>query len=225
MVKSVSELVDVDDPAWPLVSSWLESSSIAAALPVESDAGRECLRRLQVTAGSILGALALHTGGILVDHGWLRILGGGGSGLIDLASINDAQLSGESPNGPLIIGFDVLGGRFAIDGGGLGGEPGEIAYWAPDTLAWEGLGVGHSAFMEWVLVGGRLGQFYADFRWEGWADEVQAVGLDQALSVWPPLGTAEARPIAKTSRRPVPRTELEKTHNEISQQLGPRFFI
>ena len=81
----------------------------------------------------------------------------------------------------------------------------------------------YEQFLDWQI--NYQLQFYADFRWEGWADEVQAVGLDQALSVWPPLGSAEARPIAKTSRRPVPRTELEKTHNEISQQLGPRFFI
>ena len=34
------------------------------------------LSRLQVTARSMMGALALSSGGMLVDHGWVRLLGG-----------------------------------------------------------------------------------------------------------------------------------------------------
>jgi len=219
-VKPLAELMDVDDPAWPLVSSWLQASSAAEALPVDVDDGRDCLYRLQVTARSILGALALHTGGILVDHGWLRILGGGGSGLIDLASINEVPLRGRPP-GFLVVGLDVLGGKFAIDGGALGAESGKVAYWAPDSLAWEGLGVGHSEFVQWALTGGRLAEFYANLRWDGWEEEVRAIGLDQAIAIYPPLWTAEARSIEETSRRAILRTELEELHDELSRQMGP----
>jgi hypothetical protein len=58
-------------------------------LPVAADAGRDCLYRLQVSTRSRLGALALHTGGLVVDDGWLRVLGGGdGAGLPPLAQAN-----------------------------------------------------------------------------------------------------------------------------------------
>ncbi len=115
----------------------------------------------------------------------------------------------------------MLGGKFAIDGGALGVESGKVAYWAPDSLAWEGLGVGHSEFVQWALIGGRLAEFYANLRWDGWVEEVRAVGLDEAIAVYPPLWTTEARPIEETSRRIVLRTELEELNDELSRQMGP----
>jgi hypothetical protein len=57
----------------------------------------------------------------------------------------------------LTVGFDVLGGRFAVNGGGLPGQPGEVCYWGPDTLAWTALGAGYSQFARMVLSGGDQG--------------------------------------------------------------------
>lgn len=67
-----------DDPAWPLVQSWIEAAhNEVAVLPAERALGEDTLRRLEVTDHSVLGAVALETGGILIDHGWLRLLGSG----------------------------------------------------------------------------------------------------------------------------------------------------
>ena len=83
---------------------------------------------MQVTTRSALG-------GLLVDDGWLRILGGRTDQLVDLATIDGLDDPNEQvgPRGHLVVGQDVLGGYFAINGGDLPADPGEIAYWGPDT--------------------------------------------------------------------------------------------
>lgn len=73
-----------------------------------------------------------------------------------LASIAEANGLGGSvsaPPGELVVGHDVLGGLFAIDGGALGVAPGEVCYFGPDTLTWDGLGGGYSAFLLAALGG------------------------------------------------------------------------
>lgn len=69
-LRSVGSLMEVADPAWPKVQDWLhEAEHPVEVLPVEPALGQRTLHRLQVTAHSVLGALAIHTGGLLVDHG------------------------------------------------------------------------------------------------------------------------------------------------------------
>lgn len=77
-MRPVDDLVDTTDPAWPELRAALAAAAVPVeVLPIEAEAGRRCLYHLQVTARSRLGALALHTGGLLVENGWLRVLGGG----------------------------------------------------------------------------------------------------------------------------------------------------
>jgi hypothetical protein len=109
--------------------------------------------------------------------------------------------------GALLIADDAVGGFFALNGGAIAGcAPGSVAYHAPDTLAWEDLGCGYSGFLRWSW-SGALADFAADFRWDGWRDEVRALAGDRTMSVVPPLW-AEGPPIASRSRRPVPVAEL-----------------
>ena len=183
--------------------------------------------RLQVTARSTLGALALHTGAVMVDHGWLRLLGGGTRLLSDLATVNGLDDPSDESTGPglLVVAFDVMGGRFAINGGALPGADGEVCYWGPDTLDWLSLGVGHSAFMHWCL-GDGIDEFYADLRWPGWQDEVSRVGENQGMSVFPPVCAAESRPIESATRRAVPWAELSALLEELALlPQGARFRV
>ena len=209
-VRSIQELLDVPDPAWPeLAEALLERHPRTRILAIDRADGERCLHRLQVTLRSTLGALAFHTAGVTVDGGWLRLLGGGGHGLPSLADVN--AIGDPAPNssvpGLLLVAFDVLGGRFAVNGGALSADAGEVCYWAPDTLEWQGLEVGHTDFVHWSQTD-RLDDFYADLRWDGWETEVAAVPLSHGLSMWPPLCAQESRPIGATSRRPVPWSEL-----------------
>lgn len=210
-----------DDGTWADLLGAVHGSSAGARL-VPADPGRaaETLLRLQVTTRSVLGALAFHCGGLVVDHGWLRILGGGGGGLPDLAAANGLGAADAAPGPPafLVVAFDVVGGRFAVDGGGLGIAAGEVCYWGPDSLSWTGLGAGHAAFVDWALDGQGLGEFYASLRWDGWEREVGDVPLSQGMSIYPPPFTAEGRRPA--SRRPVPFTELLEFYDDMARQLA-----
>src|SRR4051812_49985681 len=78
MPKSLQELLNTDEPAWPLVQSWLrEATNPVEVLPPSDPARAEALVAVQVTTRSPMGAVVYETGGLLVDHGWLRLLGSG----------------------------------------------------------------------------------------------------------------------------------------------------
>lgn len=179
------------------------------------------LYRLQVTARSTLGAIALNSGGVLIDHGWLRVLGAGAPGLDGLATANrlgDPQVVSSAP-GHLVIAYDILAGVFAINHQDIDASPGEVCYWGPDTLAWSPLGVGHSAFVQWAL-GGGLSDFYKDLRGPGWEAEVSATPIEDGISVYPFLWTEQGRNIASSSRRPVPFTELLELNQKVAREVA-----
>jgi hypothetical protein len=115
----------------------------------------------------------------------------------------------------MLVGLDVLGGRFAVNGGALPGPSGEVHYWGPDTMRWQPIGLGHSDFVHWSISGG-LDELFASLRWDGWELEVAGVALDQGLAVYPFLCTAESRPIGATTRSPVPWVELSRLLDELA---------
>ena len=220
-LRTSAELADVSDPAWHRLRELVDQNATARVLPVVPEAGQAVLFRLQVTAGSTLGALALNCGGLLLDHGWLRILGGGTSELPDLASANGlgAPSSEQGPPGSMTVAYDVLGGIFAVNGGDLPGDLGEVHYWGPDTLDWTPIGSGHTSFVHWALSGG-LQDFYQDLRWPGWVEETSSLRDDQGITVYPPLATAEGQNVAAANRAPVPFTELLALNQDLARQLG-----
>ncbi|MFF0808153.1 DUF2625 family protein [Streptomyces albogriseolus] len=220
-MREVDELLNVDDPAWPLLLQELSGTDVPVeVLPGDAEAGRASLLQLQVSARSNLGGIVSNSGGLLVDSGWLRIFGSPGAAhaerLPGLAEINVMPSTFDPawrPAAGLVVAQDVLGGVFALNGGspreaGRPGESGEILYFAPDSLGWEALGAGHSAWLSWILSGG-LQEFYAGLRWEGWRSEVSVLNGRQGLSFFPPLWSTEARQdLLATRRRTVPMAEL-----------------
>ncbi|WP_406118827.1 DUF2625 domain-containing protein [Streptomyces sp. NBC_00989] len=220
-MREVNELINVDDPAWPLLLQELPGTDVPVeVVPGDAGIGRASLLQLQVSARSNLGGIALNCGGLLVDSGWLRIFGSpsgadteGLPGLAEINAMPPAFDPGWTSGAGLVVAHDVLGGVFALNGGnpreaGRPGEAGEILYFAPDALRWEALGAGHSAWLSWILSGG-LQEFYQDLRWDGWRDEVSVLNGRQGLSFFPPLWSAEARQdLSATSRRVVPMAEL-----------------
>ena len=119
----------------------------------------------------------------------------------------------------LVVGFDVLGGRFALNGGALTGDHGEVNYWGPDTLEWQPIGTGHSGWIEWSLSGG-LSDFYASMRWPGWEVEAaQTTGRD-GISIYPPLFTEQAHDLGAASRRIAPFDEILAMNAEFERQVA-----
>jgi hypothetical protein len=212
--RSLHELLNTDEPAWPLVQSWLqEATNKVEVLPPTDPARGEALVATQVTTRSPMGAVIYETGGLLVDHGWLRLLGSGHPRLPrSLPEWNRGRSWREADESPpfLLIADDVVGGFFAVNGGGLGEEVGKVHYFAPESLAWESLEVGYSDFLLWCF-GGDLAGFYADYRWPGWEDEVKALTGDRAFSIYPPPFTSEP-PFGERHRGAVPLDELYRLY-------------
>jgi len=59
-MRELSELTDVEEPAWPLLSEAIAASGVSMEVPpVDPDLGRASLLQLQVTARSWLGGMVL----------------------------------------------------------------------------------------------------------------------------------------------------------------------
>ena len=198
-------------PAWPQLQGWLSAAANAVVvLPAQRDHGVKALAALDLDDTTSLGAMALHSGGLLVDDGWLRVLGSGHPRLP--GSLLDWNgLSGDTRPavvaGALVVGHDLVGGMFAVNAGGLPGDEGHVAYFSPVTRRWEDLGVGYTGFLRWVCDGDLPG-LYNDLRWPDWEDEAEVVGGDQGIHLWPPPWSIEGRDPSVVARRVVPMNEL-----------------
>jgi len=220
-MRTLNELTSVEDPAWPDVQAWIANAPEVVVLPAEREDADAALQQLQVTVRSPMGAIVHHTGGLLVDHGWLRVLGAGHPRLNrSLPGWNHGRVPFDSAGRPalLLIADDVLGGHFAVNGGALGDDLGKVHYLAPDTLKWENLGVGYTGWLTWALSAG-LAKFYGDLRWPGWEDEVEPLTGNTVLSVLPFLWAA-GPPIGERARRPIPVAEGFDLLMEMRQQIG-----
>ena len=129
------------------------------------------------------------------------------------------------PRAGLILAHDVLGGVFALNGMDAGrygrpGEPGQVIYFAPDSLEWETFDGNYSQWLLWLLNGG-LERYYADLLWPSWQAEVAELGLRDGINMWPPLWSKEgAENVAGTSRMAVSLREILSFHVHTSGQLG-----
>ena len=220
--RTLEQLIDTAEPGIELVRQWLQSATNhVELLDVDAEHGRRTLLGLQVTSRSPMGALALASGGLFVDGGWVRVLGGGHARLPrTLATWNRLEQPPHRLPGALLVGDDVLGGFFAVNGGGLPGEPGQVCYFGPDTLRWD---VVAPSYTDWLLFlfTGDLEAFYRDMRWRSWRDELVGLAGDRAFSVYPPLWAA-GPDIGDRSRRPLPIEELWGLHVvDWPKQLGP----
>ncbi len=231
VVRDIVELTEVDDPGWPVVTEAIaEGGTECVVLPPDPDACRATLLQLQVTVRSLLGAVVLNTGGMVLHHGWLRVYGGSGGSMPSVAEVNGFPAEVDrswAPAAGLVLAHDVLGGVFALNGvdcarHGRPGEPGQVVYFAPDSLEWETFDGGHGAWLMWLLEGG-LERYYDGMFWPGWREEVARLGLRDALAVYPPLWSKEgAEDIAGTTRSAVPMRERLSFSADTCGQLGLR---
>uniref|UniRef100_UPI000D367526 DUF2625 domain-containing protein n=1 Tax=unclassified Variovorax TaxID=663243 RepID=UPI000D367526 len=200
-MRPLHELLEGQEPAMALVEQWAREADLPVEILPPSTRSGEILVELQVTTRSVLGAIAYGTGGILIDRGWLRMLGSGHRRL----TRNIAAWNVGRSNGFCLVADDAVGGFFAINGGAFGDDQGVMYYLAPDTLEWENLGVGHAAFTQWAF-SKRLHAFYDKLRWIGWEHEVSRLAGDQCFNFYPFLHTEQGS-TQSSSRRPVPISE------------------
>ncbi|MGW5639806.1 DUF2625 family protein [Streptomyces sp. NPDC003832] len=232
-MRALEELVEVDVPAWPM----LREAFSGAAGEVEVRPGiaggdGESLLQLQVSAGSALGAMVFHSGGLVLDRGWLQVFGGRSPGAQgdppSLAYVNRFPETVDldwRPTDALVVARDVLGGVFALNGhdpasAGRPGAPGRMTYFAPDSLEWEAMDMGYGTWLTWI-VSERRAQFYEGLRWPGWQEETAALQDGRGITVHPYLWSREAQEdLAATTRAPAAMAEILGFGVDCCRQLG-----
>jgi hypothetical protein len=206
-------------PAWALVEGWLRAATREVEVLAEDGGGRETLEFLHVSDRSPLGAVALHTGGLLFDGGQVRVLGAGCGQMKGTLVTWNRGRDLRARGGFLVVGHDAFGGFFLLNGGLLpNAEVGEVLYLAPDSLEFERLEVGYGGFLQFCCQGD-LEKFYSWARWPGWRQEVIRLEPDQGLSFYPFLWSEEGKDLAKTTHGAVPMTELWDLAMDTRSQL------
>jgi hypothetical protein len=98
-----------------------------------------------MTLRSTLGAIVFETGGMLVNNGWIRHLESYSRALgRSLVEWNKVFGLGFEDGYPpcIVIGDDVIGGLFAINGGLLDqSNLGKVFYFSSEALQWEMLDI------------------------------------------------------------------------------------
>jgi hypothetical protein len=222
-MRPLDQLVNTSEPGWALVQEWIDKAkNKVEVLPADTARAKDALFKTQVTTRSPMGAIIYSTGGLLVDNGWLRILGSGSPklnrALPDWNKGKSFKEFGEQPPF-LLVADDAAGGFFAINGGAFGKDAGKIYYLSPDNLEWEQLDFTYTEFLHFCF-SGNLAEFYKGLRWKGWKTEVADLDGNKVYSFYPYLWTKEGKDINKVSRKPIPVEEQFKFNLEMRRQLG-----
>ncbi|PWV94440.1 uncharacterized protein DUF2625 [Paenibacillus cellulosilyticus] len=215
-MKEISDLI-VEADTWAMIREWIRNSQLnIEILENNRTQGEEALYHLQITNRSTMGAIALESGGLIVDNGWLCILGSGHSRIYgSLVNNKHSSLFEEG----FVIAYDVVGGLFAINTGQFENHSRNIYYFAPDTLEWEDTGKGYTDFINWVL-NGDLNQYYETFRWDNWINDLKGLQYDQGISVFPYLWSKEGKDVEKSLKKAIPLHEIWGIQNDFRNQFN-----
>lgn len=222
-MRSIDELINNTDPGWQLVKRWIDSAkNKVEILPVDTSKAKDALYKIQVTTRSPMGAIVYMTGGLLVDNGWIRILGSGSDKLRrSLPEWNKGKGFKDfgHPTPYLLIADDAMGGFFILNGGGLGNDLGKVYYLGPDNLEYEPLDLSYTDFLNFCF-NNNLDKFYEGYRWANWKLDLLKLEGDKVFSFFPYLWSEQGKDINKVSRKEVPIEEHYKLTLEFRKQLG-----
>ena len=220
-MKQLTDLINKDEPGWELVSEWIkDATNKVEILSRDKEKAELALYNSQVTTRSPMGAIIYETGGILIDNGWIRILGSGNEKINrNLPDWNKGKSITEfGQQAPyFLVADDVIGGFFAINGGEFGEDLGQVYYFAPDCLEWESMDMGYSDFIWWTLTGD-LEQFYEGLKWNNWVDEIKNLDGNKGIGFYPFLWT-EYNNVNDLSRKAIPIDEIWNLQLDFKKQL------
>jgi hypothetical protein len=222
-MKTINELINEKDSGWKEVKEWIGTAkNKVEILPADPQKAKDALYKTQVSTSSPMGAIVYMTGGILIDNGWIRILGSGNTKLDrTLPEWNKGKSFKEFGETPtfLLIADDALGGFYLLNGGGLGKDLGKVYYFSPDNLEYEPLDITYSEFLQFCF-NNDLDKFYDGSRWKNWKTEVAVLKGDKVYNFYPFLWTAEGEDINKVTRKVIPVEEQYSLNMELRKQLG-----
>lgn len=212
-MQNVDELINKTDPAWPLVKKWIDAAkNKVEILPVDSIKAKDALYNAQISTYATLGSVIYNTGGIMVDNGWIRILGSGSERLNrSIPEWNKGKTIKEYGDKPdyLLVADDAVGGFFAINYGAFGSDLKNVYYLAPNSLNWEPLGAGYGEFILFCF-DSDLSIFYKGLRWSSWNQFIANLDGSKSYSFRPYLWAKEGTDIEKCTRKLVTAEELFK---------------
>lgn len=165
----------------------LNGNNHVEILPPDPERMKENAEFYQADDQTTFGMLIHHSGGVTVN-GVVRLLGSTADPEYrDIKAFNE-QFGG---NGFVILGDDIFGGIFALNLGLLPECPGNIIYFAPDTMEFEDLGLKLSGLFEF-LRNGDLSEFYGQFSPEEY-ENLRAVNVkfNEVLHIMPPMWSKE----------------------------------
>ncbi|QRQ63979.1 DUF2625 domain-containing protein [Sphingobacterium multivorum] len=202
-MRQLNELINKDEDAIKLIMAWRSAAkNKIQILANDSLRSNEALFNTQISTRSPMGAIVFHTGGILIDNGWIRIYGSGSEklnrNLPDWNKGKTFQNFGDKP-GYLIIADDAVGGFFLLNGGDLGNDLGKIYYLSPDNNEYEQLDLTYTEFVNFCF-SGNIDLFYRDLRWKKWEDDFKELSTNEAFMFYPYLWTKEGRDINKVEK-------------------------
>jgi Protein of unknown function DUF2625 len=211
-IKSLKELTDTSDTGWEVVRILLpKATNKVEILPRDSARANQAVYQSQLAVQTTMGAIEYMTGGIMIDGGWIRIIGSGSPRLPrSLPEWNEGKsiVGYGHTTGFYLVADDVLGGFFALNWGGLAfKDAGKVFYLGPDDLQWKSTGGGYGEFLQFCFTG-NLEKFYTGLRWKNWHQEVDTLSGDRAFYIMPPLWSVEGKDIEKDERHAVPIGEI-----------------
>ncbi len=210
-MRTLQELVNTEDPGWPVVKEWIEKArNKVEILPCERQPAEKALVDTQVTTRSLMGAIIYETGGLLIDNGWIRILGSGGGRMKrSLPGWNKGKTFSEfgEPAQYLLVADDAIGGFFAINGGFFGKDAGNLYYFAPDMLKWIPMEMGYSRFLLFCFETD-MDEFYPGLRCNNWQKDVNGLHPDYTYSFYPFLWTEQGADINNVHKKVIPAEEV-----------------
>jgi hypothetical protein len=222
-LRPVEELIDEKDSGWPLVTEWIKSAkNKVEILSVDNETAKDALYKTQVTTRSPMGAIIYETGGLVIDNGWIRILGSGNNKLkrsLPNWNLGKGFKDFGQQSSFLLVADDAIGGFFILNGGGLGKDLGKIYYFAPDTLEFEPLNLTYTEFLNFCF-NNNLDKFYKGYRWKNWNEDVLKLSYDDVFNFFPCLWSKEGKVIENISRKEVPIEEQYTLNLDFRKQLG-----
>ena len=222
-MRTVDQLINRNQPGWTVVKKWIDSAkNQVEVLPVDTLKAKDALYKTQVTTRSVMGAIIFSTGGILVDQGWIRILGSGCNKMKrTLPDWNKGKAFKEFGDRPafFLVADDAAGGYFAINYGPFGKDLENMYYLSPDDLKWEAMDMNYEDFI-WFCFNSDIKKFYEGIRWKSWKKDIQSLRADEVFNMVPPLWSKEGKDIDKSLRKPVPAEEQFLYNLQLRQEMG-----
>jgi hypothetical protein len=197
--KPLSVLLENQKQGWDVITQWKSiARNKVEVLPTRGPQADSVLYRTQFSAGTPIGAIVYGCGGIFIEDGWMRIIGSGCNqfdrNIYDW-NIEKSSCKFRDQSSYILIADDVIGGMYGMKTEGPEEiTKGKVYYFGPNSLRWEATGLSYAGFINFCF-SGNLDNFYGDFQWKNWRDEVKKLNGNQVISCYPLLWTKEGKEI------------------------------